>query len=103
MDQGYYRILLDGLLELIMKHAGNDFCILDAGCGEGWYTANIDRYLKENHKKPDIFAVDISKDALTVAAKRSRGIEFCRCQCFPTSDERSLLRYDHFAFCSVLP
>lgn len=61
--KGYYTPLLDLLLSVIKKNGKQGDIILDAGCGEGWYTSNIIRTL------PDIsvIAVDISKEALSIA------------------------------------
>lgn len=42
--------------------------ILDAGCGEGWYTAHFAQALEAY--SPSVAGVDISKDALRQAAKR---------------------------------
>ncbi len=49
--------------------------ILDAGCGECWYTSNIYEYLVKNGIKPKMLALDISKDALAAGAKRNKEIE----------------------------
>jgi len=42
--------------------------VLDAGCGEGWYTAHFAAALADF--APEIGGVDISRDALRQAAKR---------------------------------
>ncbi|MPM05958.1 23S rRNA (guanine(745)-N(1))-methyltransferase [bioreactor metagenome] len=72
LNKGYYRPLLDSLSEAVRKHVKDGCVIFDAGCGECWYTANIYEYLAENQIEFEMLAVDISKDALTVGAKRCR-------------------------------
>jgi len=75
LNKDYYKPLLDLLCEAVKVNAFTGVCILDAGCGECWYTANIYEYLVNNHIIPEMFGVDISKDALTAGAKRNRNIE----------------------------
>ena len=65
LNIGYYSPLRDVLSEII--GSGNQ--ILDAGCGEGYYTQK----LAENNS---VCGIDISKDALKSAAKRCPGSEF---------------------------
>jgi Methylase involved in ubiquinone/menaquinone biosynthesis len=63
LAKDYYRPLLDTIINLMKNHTNQGDVILDAGCGEGWYTSNIIKAL------PDITvaAVDISKEALSIA------------------------------------
>lgn len=75
LDMGYYKPLLDILCETVKKYAVTGCRILDAGCGECWYTANIYDYLIKNQIIPEMFGVDISKDALSMGAKRCKAIE----------------------------
>lgn len=65
LDKGYYEPLRDAVKEL----AGSGHTLLDAGCGEGYYT----RALAENNR---VCGIDISKDALKSAAKRCPSSEF---------------------------
>ncbi|MGE4484440.1 MAG: putative RNA methyltransferase [Oscillospiraceae bacterium] len=82
LNKGYYNPLLEELIKIIKCHAGVGCKILDAGCGECWYTSNIYKYLIDNHIKPEMFAVDISKDALAAGAKRNRDIELAVASAF---------------------
>ena len=75
LDKGYYAPLLTNINKMILKYARNDCRILDAGCGECFFTANIYKYLSEKQIYPHLFAVDISKAALAVGAKRNPHIE----------------------------
>src|SRR5690606_386297 len=46
--------------------------ILDVGCGEGYYTAAF-----ANNPQRQVFALDISKPALAIAARRSKSVVWC--------------------------
>ncbi|HBL85199.1 MAG: hypothetical protein A2Y17_01190 [Clostridiales bacterium GWF2_38_85] len=70
LDKGYYRPLLNAILELLPKYVKSGDCILDAGCGECYYTAGIYKRLKDDGITAKIRGVDISKDALASGAKR---------------------------------
>jgi 23S rRNA (guanine745-N1)-methyltransferase len=74
LEMGFYKPLRNKIVErlaqaqLTCPHEQN---ILDLGCGEGYYTAAL--VALNRH----IYALDISKPALTVAAKRERAISWC--------------------------
>lgn len=68
LEKGYYAPVREALTVALTKHARQGIRILDAGCGEGWYTAHFARALKAYD--PMVAGVDISKDALRQAAKR---------------------------------
>jgi 23S rRNA (guanine745-N1)-methyltransferase len=89
LDKGYYMPLLEALKETAGSLAFTGCKILDAGCGEGWYTANIYEHLLNMGIKSEVFAVDISKDALTAGAKRNKNIELAVASVFrlPVQDK----------------
>lgn len=68
LSDGYYAPLANALGDTVAKHLKGDACLLDVGCGEGYYTAAIRASLGE---RAEIYAFDISKDALKAAAKRN--------------------------------
>ncbi len=68
LEKGYYAPVREALASALENHACKEMRILDAGCGEGWYTAHFADRLKEY--SPMVAGVDISKDALRQAAKR---------------------------------
>ena len=68
LDKGYYAPLQKAVVEAAAKFAADGAVIIDAGCGEGYYTAAAAEKLPD----ADIYGIDISKDALIYAAKRSR-------------------------------
>ena len=76
LNKGYYKPLSDAIDEIAVKYSSNEPRILDAGCGEGWYTANLISALKEAGKQPEVIGIDISKDALKAAAQRCKEASF---------------------------
>lgn len=76
LSKGYYRPLLNTLCCQILAHTVRFPVILDAGCGEGWYTAGVYQALQEAGRTPLMAGTDISKFALRTAAKRAGEIEF---------------------------
>lgn len=71
----YYAPLAERLAALCDTYTPAAPCILDAGCGEGYYTARIFRVLAASGKTPHIAGIDISKSCLRWAAKREKAIE----------------------------
>ena len=61
LSKGYYQPLRDALCSLAVSMTGVTPAVLDAGCGEGYYTAGICHALQEQGKSPKIAGVDISK------------------------------------------
>lgn len=76
LSRGYYRPLLNTICNQMLSLSGEAPVLLDAGCGEGWYTAGIDGALRSAGRRPRIAGTDISKLALRTAARRLRGAEF---------------------------
>lgn len=76
LSKGYYQPLLNTLCSQILSHSGDAPAILDAGCGEGYYTAGIYQALCAHRKTPRMAGTDISKVILRAAAKREKGVEF---------------------------
>ena len=76
LSKGYYKPLLNTLCNEIIARSGDAPAILDAGCGEGWYTAGVYQALRSAGKTPRMAGTDISKFILRYAAKREKGVEF---------------------------
>ncbi len=110
LNKGYYRPLLDAVCETIGEYASDRMKILDAGCGECYFTASIYGYLVKNGIEAEVLAVDISKDALVLGAKRSRELELAVASVFrlPVRGESCDMLFSVFApfgpeeFCRVL-
>jgi len=68
LEKGFYAPVRQSLTDALLRYATPNMRILDAGCGEGWYTAYFANALADY--SPAVAGVDISKDALRQAAKR---------------------------------
>jgi 23S rRNA (guanine745-N1)-methyltransferase len=63
LDAGHYA----PLAEAVAAYATDGAAVLDAGCGEGYYT----RAWPSSHEDLTLWAVDIAKPAVRMAAKRA--------------------------------
>lgn len=70
LSLGYYSHLKEALEKLCIKYSGKDVNVLDCGCGEGYYTQGIYQRLTCNGKNVSVQGIDISKDAVALAARR---------------------------------
>jgi len=62
LEGGFYRPVLEAICGYLPKEP---FLLLDVGCGEGWYA----RMLSEQFPHSSFLGLDISRDAITAAAK----------------------------------
>ena len=69
LDAGYYSPLAEKLVEISSGLCREDSVIVDAGCGEAYYSAQIQEATGSR-----LIGIDISKDALIAAAKRSKAM-----------------------------
>jgi 23S rRNA (guanine745-N1)-methyltransferase len=65
LEAGHYQPLAKQLSSQILERLPTDGTLLDAGCGEGYYTAQI----AEANPSLEVYGLDISKPAITAAAK----------------------------------
>ena len=65
LDAGHYAVLADAVARLAELQPG--LAVLDAGCGEGYYT----RDWPDAHEGLRLWGVDIAKPAVRMAAKRA--------------------------------
>ena len=95
----YYAPLRDALAELALAYAPKGADILDAGCGEGYYSAALYRALVQGGKAPKMAGVDLSKHALRRAAKREKAIEFAVASVYdlPVADRQADLLVNCFS------
>lgn len=81
LNKGYYSVLARELCRLADKYSEKYFRIIDAGCGEGYYTEQIVASLAE--KKVSAGGIDISKNAADFAAKSGKnGVEYAAASVF---------------------
>ena len=74
LNGGYYAPLLKELARLTDAYTDTKTpCLLDAGCGECYYTAGVSEELSRSGKTPTVYGVDISKEALILGGKRHCG------------------------------
>ena len=76
LSGGYYAHLRDTLAALALQYTGERPAVLDAGCGEGYYTAALHAALREAGRGPRTAGIDLSKPSLRQAARREREAEF---------------------------
>ena len=79
LETGYYQPLADALSQQALNTLSTPSAapvILDAGCGEGYYTERLYHALSASSCSPQVYAFDISKFAVTEAAKRSPDINW---------------------------
>ncbi len=81
LDAGHYRPLADSLTNAALEHArryaaASPAALLDVGCGEGTYIAGIANALRACDLAGPVFGLDVAKDAVSMAAKRYRQINF---------------------------
>lgn len=88
LDKGYYAPLKDMLCQKVKEYLADDGTLLDAGCGEGYYTSAVSDYLKSVGKNAYISGIDISKTAADYAAKRCKNVSFAAASIFhiPVAD-----------------
>lgn len=74
LEKGWYRPLADALCESAVSCIPEGGVLLDAGCGEGWYTAQM--YTASRGRNASVVGIDVSRDALKICGRRLRGASF---------------------------
>ena len=73
LNHGYYQPVIDALIDKIQSFSPEaPQSILDAGCGEGYYTSAIQEKLEDS----EVCGFDIAKPAILAASKRNKAIEW---------------------------
>ncbi len=95
LDGGWYEPLCDKLCKLIMDAPGKT--LLDAGCGEGFYTAAFAQVM--GSRGGETGGVDLSKPAVRRAGKRCVGAEIAVASVYhlPVADSRVDILVDCFS------
>lgn len=77
LEAGHYGIFSDRLNERAFSGLQTDRpAILDAGCGEGYYTGRLLDFFLKGGRRPELSGLDISKSAVKAAAKKYPEISF---------------------------
>lgn len=71
LAEGNYQPLASRICELTLEYTPECGTLLDAGCGEGYYTDFIERALFERDSATRVLAFDISKDAVREVARKN--------------------------------
>ena len=71
LSRDYYRPLATAVGELCLANSGPNPRVLDAGCGEGYYTDTVERALASRDGVSRVMAFDISRDAVRSTARRN--------------------------------
>lgn len=75
LKKGYYEDLKNNLCREIKKYVKKGVSILDSGCGDGYYTAGMCD-LVSSSEGGEVYAIDVSKEALKIAAKSCKKAKF---------------------------
>jgi 23S rRNA (guanine745-N1)-methyltransferase len=78
LNAGYYLEFSDQLNGAALRHLPDcaACAILDAGCGEGYYTSRLRQALIAAGRDPEVYGVDVAKRAVQYAAARDKAIRF---------------------------
>ena len=80
LNTGLYEPIANKLAEITFAQItdNKEICLMDAGCGEGYYFDFIFHYLKdkEGNSELSFIGLDISKEAIAEAAKRNKQISW---------------------------
>ncbi|WP_188750575.1 putative RNA methyltransferase [Marinobacterium zhoushanense] len=78
LDAGYYWLIAEQLNQLLIAELSGIQSprLLDLGCGEGYYTMQIEEALSAAGFAPQLAGLDISKHAVKAACKRSSSIDW---------------------------
>lgn len=73
LDSGVYQPISDLLNNAVQQASANSpMQLCDVGCGEGYYTERLANHLTSNNINNRCYGVDISKEAVKSAARRSK-------------------------------
>jgi len=87
LEAGFYQPLSDAVNEMLASVLQQQTApkILDIGCGEGYYSNRLQRFIQQQHgaavhsTNPPVvtlYGIDISKAAIKAAAKKYRQLQF---------------------------
>jgi SAM-dependent methyltransferase len=69
LARGYYDPIARAVADAVAA-AGPAGCVVDAGCGDGFYLGQVERHLAyERAKGPILIGIDVAKDAARIAGR----------------------------------
>ncbi|MDF1582896.1 MAG: 23S rRNA (guanine(745)-N(1))-methyltransferase [Methyloprofundus sp.] len=91
LEAGFYQPLAQAISSIIDQYLADipKLHILDMGCGEGYYSRQIERLAQ--HRSLDLHGLDIAKNAILAAAKKQPTAQF-----IVASSERMPYSNDYF-------
>ena len=81
LNRGFYDKLSEEICKCVNEHCQGGGIVLDAGCGECKYNADIYESLEREDKKNTVIGVDISKEALGFAKRRTNKLNLAVASC----------------------
>lgn len=106
LEKGFYAPLAQQVCQITADRIEADGTempvLLDAGCGEGYYTGKICEELERRGLQAEILGVDISKIALDKAARRVKQVQFAVASVYhlPVASESVDFLCDLFSPCA---
>lgn len=74
LEKGYYDVLCQEITSVVSKLSLDSISACDIGCGEGYYLENLISSPSLEGKNKTVYALDISKEACNLTAKRLKGV-----------------------------
>ncbi|MBQ9748874.1 MAG: methyltransferase domain-containing protein [Clostridia bacterium] len=71
LNAGFYAPLLTAVCDTVRAETGIS-AVLDAGCGEGYYTQGLRETLTKANPDVRVYGIDVSRDAIHAASLRDR-------------------------------
>jgi len=71
LGKGYYAPFAKLICDTVEKYAPHTACLVDAGCGEGYYL----RCLRERFGEAHLYGIDLAKNAVKLAAKSEKQVQ----------------------------
>jgi len=105
LDTGAYEPLRTALCETVLKNAPEGaVSVLDAGCGEGYYTGAVAKALSESGRGLNMIGADIAKSATAYAAKRDKITQYITANSYklPVKDRSADIILSLFAPCPAV-
>ncbi len=68
LNKGFYAPLCDAITDILRNNVQGSPIVLDAGCGEGYYTEAVKRALQTEA----VYGIDVSRDAIHAASLRDK-------------------------------
>ena len=102
LDTGAYESLRTALCRMMLDKApAGKVSVLDAGCGEGYYTGAVARALLESGRELLMVGADIAKSATAYAAKRDKITQYITANSYklPIKDKSADISLSLFAPC----